>query len=322
MRRGDKILVYAALSISLIIMVLVASTNVQAFPGNEILAIVSVSDNRTDPSQTILWNVSVLNNVTFWVNITVDYNGTTNGPYNVSLTPPLNAVFNDTTPATYGNYTVIIATPGIGANDTLVGFLVDLYNIDVDALYTEVEATFNTLIYANGSSVLDGHELTEGDTLIINGVTLTWNSYLGRFEGTTTSAAPATVAYNTLTSLIEATYTITNGNITSYPTVTWTTQRLELITPFMRLGDWPGAIIEINVILMGQSIFWTFLLTAMSLAVYNYSGPEVALLSWMFGWSMFSTVVHGQALTISLIFMAVGGGIYIAKFFLDRRTSV
>ena len=226
-------------------------------------------------------------------------------------------------PITPANYTNInMTSPGAVANYTYPLFQVDLYNIDVGALYTEVEAGFNTIIYANGSSVLDGHELTDGDSLVINGVTLSWNQYMDRFEGTTTSTIPAIITFDTLTSMLEPTYTITNGNITSAPTVIWTTDRLALIIPFLRVGDWPGAIIQMNIILMGQTVFWTFLLTAISVSIYNHSGAEVALLTWMLGWGTFAAVLHSQALTISLVFMAVGGGIYIAKFFLDRRTSI
>jgi hypothetical protein len=226
-------------------------------------------------------------------------------------------------PALYGNYTnVNITAVGATQNQTYALFQVDLYNIDVGALYTEVEAGLNTLIYANGSSVLDGHELTDGDSLVINGVTLSWNQYMDRFEGTTTSTIPAIITYDTLTSMLEATYSITNGNITTPVTVVWTTDRITQIIPFLRTGDWPGAIIAINTLLMGQTIFWTFLLTGISVSIYNHSGAEVALLTWMLGWGTFAAVLHSQALTISLVFMAVGGGIYIAKFFLDRRTSI
>ena len=218
------------------------------------------------------------------------------------------------------NYTDVQTTP-----ENLTGALSviwDFYNVDVDAIYTEIEAGFNSLIYANGSSVVDGHELTNGDTLVINGVNLGWNKYMGRFEQTVTSGIPAIVTYDTLTTLLETTYGVATGNITSSPTVVWTTDRLSLITPFMRTGDWPGAIIEMNILLMGGTIFWTFLLMVLSLGVYNHAGAEVTLMVWMLGWGMFGVVIHAQAQTIALVMMAIGGGIYIAKFFLDRRTSV
>jgi len=224
------------------------------------------------------------------------------------------------------------ATPGVynytdvqTSAENLTGSLTviwDYYNIDVSALFTQLEAGFRSLIYANGSSVVDGHTLANGDTLVINGVTLGWNVYMGRFESTVTSGVAAIVTYDTLTTLLEATYGVATGNITSAPTITWTTPRIERVTLFMRQGDWPGAIIEINVLLMGATMFWTFLLMAISVGVYNYAGAEVTLMVWMLGWGTFSTVIHSQAQTIALIMMAVGGGIYIAKFFLDRRTSV
>ena len=320
MNRNEKILVYGCLLLSLACALFVIGG--YGFPGAESLSASNVNDTRVNPSDPVTWNVTVLNNVTFWVNITLTYNTTVHGPFNVTLNPAGEAIINDAAPAAVGNYTVYVTTLGGALNDTYVGFIVDLYNIDVGALYTEVEAGFNSLIYANGSSVIDGTELTDGDTLIINGITLGWNTYLARFEGTVTSAIPVIVTYNTLTSLIEVTDGITNGNITSAPTIIWTTDRLTLIIPFLRSGDWPGAIIQINVILMGQTVFWTFLLTAMSVAIYNHSGAETALMAWMLGWTTFSAVLHSQALTISLVLMAVGGGIYIAKFFLDRRTSI
>ena len=322
MKRTDKIVFYGALLLSVILFVLAVSSKVSAFPGAENFTSATVNDSRVDPTQVVTWTVTVLNNVTFWVNVTLTYNTTTHGPYNITLTPAGDAVIVDNAPTPQGNYTVYVTTVGAIQNVTYVGFIVDLYNIEVGALYTEVEAGFQSLIYANGSSVIDGHDLTDGDTLIINGVTLAWNSYMSRFEAIVTSAIPAIVTYDTLTSLIETTYTVTNGNITTAPTITWTTTKIEQITPFMRTGDWPGAIIEINLLLIGETMFWTFLLMTISMGVYNYSGPEVTLLVWMFGWGTFSTVIHSQAQTLGLIMMALGGGIYIAKFFLDRRTSV
>jgi len=218
------------------------------------------------------------------------------------------------------NYTDIQTT-----TENLTGALTviwDFYNIEVGALFTEVQAGFNSLIFANGSSVVDGHVLTDGDTVTINGVALGWNSYMGRFESAVSSGVPAIVTYDTLTALLETTYAITGGNITAAPTITWVTPRLDEVTPFLRDGDWPGAIIEMNVLLMGETLFWTFLLMTVSMGVYNYAGSEVTLMVWMLGWSTFSVVIHGQAQTIALIMMAVGGGVYIAKFFLDRRTTV
>ena len=90
----------------------------------------------------------------------------------------------------------------------------------------------------------------------------------------------------------------------------------------MRSGDWPGAIMQINIILLGETLFWTLLMASISMAIYNYSGPEATITAWILGWGIFSPVIHGEAVTISLIMIALGGGIYIAKFFLDRRTSV
>jgi len=322
MRRSEKVLIYGCLLLSFVIFFFIIASNVYAFPGAENFTASTVNDSRVDPNQTITWTVPVLNNVTFWVNVTLTYNTTVHGPYNITLTGAGDAVIVDDAPALYGNYTVYITTVGAIQNTTYVGFVVDLYNISVFALYTEVEAGFQTLIYANGSSVIDEHELTDGDTLIINGVTLAWNSFMGKFEATVTSAVPATVTYDTLTSLIEDTYDITNGQIILSPTVTWVTPKLELLLPFLQAGDWPGTVIEINVLLMGATMFWTFLLMSISVGTYNYAGAEVTLLVWMLGWGTFNTVIHGQAQTIALIMMAVGGGIYIAKFFLDRRTTV
>jgi len=317
-----KYFAYGCFMLSALMVLFVGISSVYAFPGNENITAATVNDNRVDPSDYVVWTMPILNNVTTWVNLTITYNSTVTGPYNVTLSGAGNAVINHTAPATYGNYTVMVTTQGAIQNITYTGFIVDLYNIDVDALYTELQEGFQTLLYANGSSVLDGHELTDGDTLIINGVTLSWNVYMDRFEATTTSGVPAIITFDTLTSLIETTYGITNGNITSSPTVTWTTSKLDLLMPFMRRGDWPGAIIQINVLLLGQSMFWTFFLMAISVGIYNYSGPEVVILIWMLGWSMFGVVIGSQALTIALIMMALAGGIYIAKFFLDRRTSV
>ena len=58
-----------------------------------------------------------------------------------------------------------------------------------------------------------------------------------------------------------------------------------------------------------------------SIGVYNYSGPYAVFAIWVLGWGIFSTLVHGTALTIGRIMLVLGLGIALAKLYLDRRTS-
>lgn len=324
MNQRDKNIAYIGLVISLICAILVCGgcyDFVLGFPGAETLNLVSVSDMRTNPSQNVLWNISVLNNSTFWVNITLNYNGTAHGPYNVTLTAPQNAVFNDTAPSTYGNYTVNILTKGATANDTLVGFLVDHYMINLDASYTEIEAGFTVLINAIGESVLDGHQIDENDTLTVEGIAMTWNTPMSYFYGTETETTPQTNLYDNVTSFLEDTYGITSATINTTVTVTWTTSTLDNLYTWFGSGNWIGGIMDeafgTVTVLGGYSI----ILGIFSLAAYQSSGPYAVFGIWIFGWSILAPFVHGTALGVAVIMLSLGIGLAIAKLYLDRRTT-
>jgi len=71
-------------------------------------------------------------------------------------------------------------------------------------------------LYATAALEYDSHALGSGDSLTIGGISLSWVSGNGRFEGTTASSSSVTsTTYNSFTSGNEATYGITAGNINS-----------------------------------------------------------------------------------------------------------
>ena len=90
---------------------------------------------------------------------------------------------------------------------------------------------------------------------------------------------------------------------------------------YMNTGDYTGAVLAIFTDVVGALLLNTFIMTGLSLAIYNYTGAEATLLAWILGWGIFSTVVHGVAITLGLIMLSLGGGLILVKLFLDRRTS-
>lgn len=227
----------------------------------------------------------------------------------------------DTAPATWGNYTAELAPDTSIGNVTIAPFLVDTYLVDVYTVHPEIDAGFNTLLYAIGTSRLGDHSLTDGDTLTVEGVVFAWNSYTDRFEATDSETTPQTRTYDTLTALSEATYGITSGAMNVTAAVTWVTPQLDLVQVYLSTGDLLGAVYIMATAQLGGLFLYTFIMVGVSLAVYNYTGPEATLLAWMLGWGTFSAVVHGEAVGVALILLALGGGLLIAKMFLDRRAA-
>ena len=219
------------------------------------------------------------------------------------------------------NYTDIQT---IYANLTdLVGVIWDYWNISIYSTHSEVQAGLYAGVYISGVSLYDGGVFSDGGSITINANTFNdFNQYTGYIQGSLTSATPTILNLNSIDALTIVGYGAMSGVLLRNITITWTTTDLEMILPFMRVGDWPGVIIEINIQLMGASIFWTFLLAAISLGVYNYAGAEVTLVAWILGWSTFAGLIHGEANTIALIMIALAGGIYIATFFLGRRRNI
>ncbi len=322
MRNPNKYVVAGCLLLTLIMALIVIVSNVNAFPGNENFTAAVVNDSRVDPNQPVLWNVSVLNNITFWVNVTVTYNTTAYGPYNVSLTGPGNAVLSHKVPNTNGNYTVYITSKGNIQNITYTKFIIDHYLIDLNAAFTETEEGFNALITATGSSTIDGHAVAFDDALNVDGVgAMTWTNYTDNFYGQTTSAIPATTTYDTVTSFLESTYGITSAEINTTVTITWTEGTLDRLQVNFLTGDWVGAIIEETTQSLGGMFTYTVLMAILSVGIYNVSGAYATIFSWIIGWSTWSGVTHGGAQLLGILFIVLGFGLALTKVALDRRRS-
>ena len=317
-----KLISYSCLLFSLLMALVVASSTVYGFPGNENITASTVNDTRIGQGDAITWTMPILNNATNWLNITVIYNSTSYGPYNVTITPAGNAVINHVAPATYGNYTVYFTTVGATQNATYTGLLVDHYLIDLTALYSEVEAGLYTRISAVGESVLDGHQVTFGDTVnVLNVGVMLWEDMSSTFYGTSLSATPVTRVFNTLTSFNEATYGITSAEINTTATVTWTTGIMDIWQNELVNGNWVGGLFDIMFVEITQIGGWSLLMAIFSIGVYNYSGPYAMFGIWILGWGGFSTQVHGVALIFGRIMLVLGLGIALAKLYLDRRTT-
>ena len=253
--------------------------------------------------------------------VSTSYNGT--GGTTVSLVNSTTGLCTipDTAPATVANYTVTATVPAASANATYLGFIVDSYHVNVYSIYDITEEDFNTLLYADGESLVDGHQLTNGDSITIEGIVFSWNTYTSRFEATDSESTPQTKTYDTLTSLNEATYGITSGSMNITATVTWTQGTLDRIQTDFTTGDWVSAIIGEYTYAMGELFFWTTLMTILSIGIYNVWGAYPTILAWILGWGVFTDVIHAQAQIIGYIFILFAVALAIVKLALDRRTT-
>lgn len=194
------------------------------------------------------------------------------------------------------------------------------YSIYITPLYDELEEDLYALLYANCTDD-SGTQHAANVTFTIDSVPFTWNTYTDRYEGTVRRTTPGTVTYDTIDSFTDTGDVNATSTINQTATVTWTQSLQTQVLNLLTVGDFTGGSIVIFTDLVGALVFNTFIMTALSLAIYSYSGPEATLLAWMLGWGLFSSVVHGQAVMLGLIMLALGGGIILVKLFLDRRTS-
>jgi len=196
----------------------------------------------------------------------------------------------------------------------------DVFTITLDPLYNEVEEGFYTLLTAtcvNGSEVQH-----EGNiTFTVDGAEFEWNSYIEKYQSQIKETTPQTVTYDSLDDFTDSENGSSTASINQTATVTWTTSLVDRVAGYMETGDFLGAVLLINTDLLGVMLWYTIMITGISLAIYAYTGPEATLLAWILGWGAWSAVVHGQAVTLGLIFLSLGGGLLIAKMFQDRRVT-
>jgi len=150
---------------------------------------------------------------------------------------------------------------------------------------------------------------------------MTWTNTTNNFYDQVSSAIPATITYDTVTSFLEDTYTITSAEINTTVTITWTTGTITSLQTNMLTGDWIGAIIAQVTGTMGGLFTYSVLIAILSIGIYNVSGPYATLFTWIMGWSVWSGVTHGGAQLLGIFFLVLGFGLAITKVFIDRRRS-
>lgn len=194
------------------------------------------------------------------------------------------------------------------------------YTISLSPLYNEVEEGFYSLITG---TVFDniGYTPEDNATFTIDGVDFEWNDYINLYQAQVREIIPQTVTYDTVDTFTDTGTPGATATINQTATVTWLTSLIDQVENYMETGDWIGALLLVNTDLLGTMLWYTILITGISLAIYAYTGPEATLLAWILGWGAWSVVVHGQAVTLGLIMLALGGGLLIAKMFQDRRAT-
>lgn len=194
------------------------------------------------------------------------------------------------------------------------------FNITLDSPFTEYEAELTALLVANCTDETGvSHE--NNVTFTITGVGFEYSNETGLYYGTVTQNTPTTVEYGVLGAFTDTENITSAGNVVQNVTITWTTGLLDRLQTKMMEGNWIGAIFDEEIYVVGSMTLYTFLLGTFSIGIWNYSGPYGALMTWLLGWGIFSTQVHGAAQSMGLLIFALSFGIMIAKLYLDRRTT-
>lgn len=194
------------------------------------------------------------------------------------------------------------------------------FNITLDSPFTEYEAEFTALLVANCTDELgDCHE--NNVTFTITGINFVYSNETGLYYGTVTQNTPQTIEYGVLGVFADTENITSAGFVVQNVTITWTTGTLDRLQTKFMAGDWIGAIFDEEAYVVGTMTLYTFILGTFSIGIWNYSGPYGALLTWLLGWGIFSTQVHGAAQSMALLLFALSFGIMIAKLYLDRRTT-
>jgi hypothetical protein len=154
-------------------------------------------------------------------------------------------------------------------------------------------------------------------TFVIDGAHFQYNSATSMWEAHVRSTAMGVHTYNSLDSFTSGGDT---ANLVGSATVTWTQNPVDSLTVYTWTGDLTGLIYYFATTqLGGVTLTWTLIMAAISVAAYNYSGPEVTLLFWLLGWSVFSGLVYGGAQAFGILVLVIGGGALFAQVILGRR---
>lgn len=195
-----------------------------------------------------------------------------------------------------------------------------VFTIALDTVYSEVEVNMNHLLIANCTDAL-GFDHNTSISFVVDGVQFNYNTWTNRYEGTVKRTTAQTVTFDTLDSFVDLDSSLSTASIIQNTTATWVNGAFYRMTQNLVDGDWIGMIIDEYVYYLGGLFFYTALMTIISIAVYNVGGVYVTVFTWILGWGIFSSVVHGQAQIIGILFIGFAVGIALVKFVLDRRNS-
>lgn len=196
----------------------------------------------------------------------------------------------------------------------------ETYTIALDCVYSEVDVDMNHLLIANCTDSL-GATHNESVRFTVDNAKFTFNAYMNRYEATVKRHTPQTVTFDTLDSFTDLDSSGSTASIVETTTATWVSGTMTRLQNAIDGGDWIGMILGEYVASLGTMFFYTMLVTIISIGTYNIGGVYVAIFSWILGWSVFSSLVHGNAQIIGIFLIGLGGAVAVTKFYIDRRNT-
>ena len=234
---------------------------------------------------------------------------------------PLSTV-PDTAPATWGNYTGLLAPDSSIGNATVPAFIVDTIALDLHAVYSTVPTSLPATIYADAYSLIDGGNLTSADSLTVNGYAFTWNTYTDRFETQITKTTPQSYTLSTVTALSEATYGITAGTVLTPVTVTVVQRGSSLIYQYLPVGDVGGLIFSVYTQALNIQVTWLIIMLIGSVFLYRRLGAIPTALLWLLSWGGFVAVFPPVAINLAVGMLLIGvAAVFFLAFFYWRRST-
>ena len=197
---------------------------------------------------------------------------------------------------------------------------VDTYDINIYTTIPEVEVGMMSLLYA---TCVDNSSVCHNETITftIDGADFKWVPERTRYEAVVRESTPQIKLYNSVDSITDENNPTVSGFVTTPALVTWINSRIEAPLDLISGGDLPGALWEMGVYQIGGTFLYTFTSLAVSVALYQFSGPEIVMVAWLLMWGAWSSVVHGVGQQLGVVFLVMGIGVLIAKLYMDRRGS-
>ena len=110
-----------------------------------------------------------------------------------------------------------------------------------------------------------------------------------------------------------------SASLTNSEIVTWTQNPADVLSGYTVVGDLTGMFWYFATYQLGVTMTMTIFMGAVSLAIYNYQGPEPTLLFWLLGWGVFSGFMYGGAQAFGILILVVGGGALFTQVIMGRR---